>query len=446
MPYWDQCLHTFAQVKSGGLWKPYPYLRRIATHIETGIRRGGYRGLFNLPPQHGKSELISKWLPVWMFHHNPGVRIILASYEANFARKWGRRVRRLVDPSILQSDSQAVQGWETKAGGTMITAGVDGPVTGEGGDLLLFDDPYKNWKQAMSRVYQESLWEWWKSTFLTRRRPGASVLVVHTRWNRRDITESLTTGDHRTKWELHKYPAIAEPGDELGREIGEALCPERYSKEYLESERDSADGIGPMLFRAMYQQRPDKDGGNVWPRNAFRFWTKKDKPAPHDGFWSQSWDLKFKGDIEGSSYVNGQCWCTKGCKRYLIAERRGRWDIVETMANIIGMSREFPQAGLKLIEDKANGPAVMRLLDDEVGGMVPVEPYGSKYARAVAASPQIVAGNVYVPSPDMPGYSWVHGYLDEVSQFPNGRHDDRVDTTSQLLQYVGTGTGAAIYV
>jgi predicted phage terminase large subunit-like protein len=443
--YWDQYPHTFARVQSKGEWEPYKYLVDISTKVANGIRKGGYRGIFNMPPQHGKSELLSKWTPAWLFHHNPAVKIILASYEANFARKWGRRVRRAVDPSILSRDSQAAQSWETTAGGTMITAGVDGPVTGEGGDVLIFDDPYKNWKQASSKVYQETLWEWWRSTFMTRKRPNASVILIHTRWNAADLTAVLTAGDSRDKWDVTEFPAIAEPGCSIGRQPGEALCPDRYPLSHLVNERDSADGIGPFLFRAMYQQRPDKEGGNIWPREKFKLWNRKTKPWSHDGVWFQSWDLKCKGDLAGSSYVCGQTWCADGANRYLIDERRGRWDIVESMSHIVGMSKGYPQATLKLVEDKANGPAVMRLLNDEIGGMVPIEPYGSKLARAVAASPQIYAGNVFVPDPSMPGYSWVHSYLDEVGLFPNGRYDDRVDTTSQALQYTGTGTGSAIY-
>lgn len=448
MSYWDQCLHTFAQVRSRQVpgcesWLPFRHLVYLSGLIQDGVSRGGLRLILSVPPRHGKSLLASQWLPAWRLHLDSSTRVILASAEAEYAGSWGRKVRDCVDPAQLRRDSRAVQQWETLSGGGMVTAGVGGSIIGRGGDLLVLDDPYKNWKQAQSRKYEKELRHWFQSTFLTRCEPGASVIVIHTRWNVNDLTGWLTIGDESGQWKHAVLPAIAGERDPIGRAPGEALCPERYTIEALREKRDSSRGVGTTMFRTVFQQDPSDEGLSLWRRSWFQHW--KTRPAPTQGQWFQSWDLSFKSGDQ-TSHVCGELWCADGARRYLVHQVRGQWDIVETMAQIVRMSRDNPQAQAKLVEDKANGPAVMRLLRDDVGGLIPVEPYGSKYARAMAVQPQIQAGNVFLPDPDLPGHRWVHDYLDEVCSFPNSSADDQVDTTSQALTYAGAATGAGIFV
>ncbi|RME86621.1 MAG: hypothetical protein D6785_03010, partial [Planctomycetota bacterium] len=192
--------------------------------------------LLSCPPRHGKSELISKYFPAWWILHKPHDRIILASYEAHFAEHWGRKVRELVEEYgkyfgvTLRKDSKRAASWETMAGGGMYTAGVGGPITGKGANLLILDDPIKNAEQALSKTYREKTWDWFNSTAYTRLEPGGSVIVMHTRWHEDDLAGRLkNTG----KYLFINFPAIADQDDSLGREPGFALWPERFPVETL---------------------------------------------------------------------------------------------------------------------------------------------------------------------------------------------------------------------
>ena len=144
----------------------------------------------------------------------------------------------------------------------------------------------------------------------------------------------------------------------------------------------------------------------------------------------QSWDLAFK-DVATSDYVVGQVWGTTGADRYLLDQRRDRWDLPHTLQAIRELSDKWPQATAKLVEDKANGPAVIASLQHEIGGLIAVNPEGGKMARAAAVSPQIEAGNIYLPHPSIA--PWVDGLIEECTSFPRARHDDQVDAMTQAL-------------
>jgi predicted phage terminase large subunit-like protein len=138
----------------------------------------------------------------------------------------------------------------------------------------------------------------------------------------------------------------------------------------------------------------------------------------------QSWDLAFK-DLQTSDYVAGGVWGAKGADRYLLDQMRERMGFPETMAAIKKMSKKWPEAIRKLVEDKANGPAVIQALRHELCGLVAVNPEGGKIARAQAVSPQVESGNIYLPHPAIA--PWVEAFIEECSTFPHGKYDDQVD-------------------
>lgn len=170
---------------SEGKWIAFNYLVILSHIIASVIVRGGGRILVSIPPRHGKSWFISQWIPVWFLSMWPGLKVILTTYEANFAATWGRRVRNIIKESghevklQLSDDSTASNNWELTTGGGMITAGVGGPITGKGGHLLLCDDPHKNWQEAQSDTIRESIKDWYDSTFYTRAEPGATIVILH---------------------------------------------------------------------------------------------------------------------------------------------------------------------------------------------------------------------------------------------------------------------------
>jgi predicted phage terminase large subunit-like protein len=233
--------------------------------------------IVSLPPQNGKSELCSRYLPAWYLGTHPDRRVILTSYEGDFAAGWGRKARDLLERHghlfgvKVSRRSSATARWDIEGReGGMTTAGVGGPITGKGAHLLIIDDPLKNDEEARSASHRQKQWDWWQSVASTRMRPGGLIIVIQTRWHRDDLTGRLLReaelNGQAAKWKVVKLPALAEPGDPLGRSPGEALWPEMYSVEWLEAKKASKTNY---YWRAMYQQDPLAEGGAEWPESYF---------------------------------------------------------------------------------------------------------------------------------------------------------------------------------
>jgi predicted phage terminase large subunit-like protein len=391
------------------------------------------RLMVSMPPQHGKSNLVSRWFPVWLLDRWPERQVILASYEAGFAAEWGRAVRNAIAEHQaalrvrLSDDSTAADRWRTTAEGGMVTAGVGGPITGRGADILIVDDPVKNDEEARSRTYRDRAWEWWLRVAYTRLRPGAAAVLVMTRWHQDDLAGRILAGAEEP-WEVLAFPAIAEEGDPLARPPGTALWPERYPIEDLQRIKRE---IGSQAFACLYQQHPSPDEGGMVKRNWWRFW----REPPQCPWLLQSWDMTFKETTDGS-YVVGQVWGVKGADRFLLDQVRARMDFPGAVRAVQTLSAKWPAAMRKLVEDKANGPAVVSTLQHQVAGLLPVQVRGSKEARMAAHTAEIEAGNVYLPDPSIA--PWVHDYIEELAAFPLGPYDDQVDATSQALADLAT--------
>jgi predicted phage terminase large subunit-like protein len=269
----------FALGASQGRWKLARHLRLLDETLMSALadaQAGKLDGLVvAMPPQHGKSMTVSQYLPAWYLGTHPDNRVIVTSYEADFAGQWGKKARDLLERYghvfgiRVSRKSSAVHRWDLEGReGGMSTAGVGGPITGRGAHLLIVDDPIKNDEEARSPLHRQKQWDWWQSTAGTRLRPGGLMVVVQTRWHRDDLAgrilrEARTNGQ---RWRELKLPALAEANDPLGRAIGEPLWPEVYSQEILERVRTSRT---PYYWRAMYQQDPLAEGGTEWPESYF---------------------------------------------------------------------------------------------------------------------------------------------------------------------------------
>jgi hypothetical protein len=258
---WRAFPHTYAEHASGGLWQPYPHLVYLGRRLSEAVCRGGGRIIVNAPPRHCKSEFISHWLPTWFLDCLPYQRVLLGSYGDALASDFGRQVRNEFERnencrSHLREDSTSAQRWNTPEGGGMMVAGVGGPFSGRGGNLLILDDPVKNWQDAHSHQVNAQLWDWYHSTFYTRAEPGATIVIGMTRWDEDDLVGRLLA-EGRDKWEVISLPALATQGDLLGRAPGEPLCEERYTKPALEAIRLA---VGTAVWDALYQQAPQSYG------------------------------------------------------------------------------------------------------------------------------------------------------------------------------------------
>jgi len=322
---WRFLPHTLAHYLSGGLWKPYDYLKLISHTITEAIAKGNGGLIISLPPRHGKSLLISHWIPVWLLENWPTQNIILSSYEADFAADWGRKVRNTIQEHQdkltvrLSFDSTSASRWHSTKGGGMVTAGSGGPITGRGGSLIIVDDPHKNWQEAQSETFRQRIIDWFNSTLLTRCEPAATIIVVQTRWHQDDLSGYLLR-EHSDNWQEIRLPALAEVHENIPpyweREIDEPLCPERYSKEELLGIKSA---LGSTMWASLYQQRPAPAGGSIFKID----WWKYYKEAPAFDFILQSWDTAFKA-TENASYSVCQTWGLAQNGYYLIHQFRGR--------------------------------------------------------------------------------------------------------------------------
>lgn len=389
--------------------------------------------LIEMPPRHGKSMTVSETFPSYFIGRNPDKRVIATAYGDSLARKFGRFNRNkliefgqsLFDVEISDENGSS-NNWSLAGHrGGMISTGIGGSITGEGADLLLIDDPFKNAEEANSPTIREKVWSEWESTLSTRLHKGGSVIVIMTRWHEDDLIGRLLQRSPHN-WIRLRLPCIAEDEDDLlGRKEGEALCPELgFDVEWAAKKKIE---VGSRTWAALYQQRPSPQSGTILKREWWKFY--RQAPAQFDEVL-QSWDCTFK-DAENNDYVVGQVWGRIGADKYLLDQVRAKMNLPATIQAIRTLSAKWPRAIAKLIEDKANGPAVIQMLNKEIPGLIPVNPEGGKVVRAQAVSPEIEAGNVYLPDPSIA--PWIHDYIEECSVFPNGKNDDQVDCTTQAL-------------
>ncbi|MEK6322189.1 MAG: phage terminase large subunit [Acidobacteriota bacterium] len=432
---------AFAQLASRGSWILAPHLALLSAKL-VGVARGHIKRLIvMMPPRSGKSWLISRYFPAWFIGSNPDKRIILASYEADFAGRWGAQARDLLQEHggsffgvQVNPDSSSSARWDiaNHAGG-MNSVGVGGAITGKGCHVFLIDDPLKNSEEAHSPTFREKQWDWFRSVAYTRLEPGAAIILTMARWHEDDLVGRLLVEAEQggERWDVLRLPAIAEDEyDPLGRELGQPLWPERYDAEALDSIRRT---VGGRVWSALYQQRPAPAEGNIIQKRWLKYWTRATS-LPMFEEMIQSWDLAFKGE-DRSDYVVGQVWGLVGADRYLIDQVRGHLDFPQTVAAIRKLSERWPQSDRKLVEDAANGAALVATLHHEISGLIPVKPQGNKEARVHAITAMLESGNVYIPSPSEVG--WVDEFIDECIGFPSAKHDDQVDAMSQALNYRG---------
>lgn len=423
----------YAQKCGHGQWvlaRHHELISRKITEATFGPKR---RLLITLPPRHGKSELTSHYGPVWFLDLFPELRGAIATYGDEFSEEWGQKVRDTINdnPGLLRvrlrKDTTAKRRWTTTHGGGLIAIGVGGRFVGRGADFLVIDDPHKDWAEAHSIVKRDAVWDWWPGTARHRLEPGAVVIVIMTRWHEDDFAGRLLT-EQPELWEHVRLPAIAEGDDVLGRKEGEALWPEKYNIDEL---RQLEQELGPYLFGAIFQQNPSSPEGAILKRGWWRYYDYLPEPRTQ-AQWLTSWDMTFK-DTDGTDYVVGQVWARYGGDKYLVDQVRDRMTFTKTCEQVQRLAKKWPQCTAHIIEEKANGSAVINMLSSIVPGMLPWNPTDSKEARAWAVSPHVQSGNCYLPNPNVETFRWVKDFIDECAQFPEGMNDDMVDTFTQAM-------------
>lgn len=392
------------------------------------------RLIINMPPRSGKSELASRVFPAWHLGRNPSHEIIACSYAGSLANDFSKKVRGLlreqsfqtVFPEVsLSKDSQSVETWNTNKGGGYVAAGVGGPITGRGAHVLVIDDPLKNREDAESASTRESIWDWYTSTAYTRLAPGGGVIVMMTRWHDDDLggrlLQKMDQGEG-DDWRVVRYPAIAEH-DELFRDQGEALHPERYPVNALERIKRT---IGPRDWSALYQQNPVADDGDYFKREDFQWYKQEDLPPLEEMNFYTAWDLAI-GQNEINDFTVG---ITVGVDRkdniYVVDVQRGRWGSLEIIERMMRVQRVW-KAKLVGIERghilMTMGPILEKRCREE-RLMMPIEELRpgkqDKIARARPIQARMQQHRVFFRKEcdaTLP-------VVAEMMRFPNGKHDD----------------------
>lgn len=389
--------------------------------------------ILSCPPQHGKSLTITETLPSFYLGRNPDKRVIEVSYSEEFAKKFGRRNKQklsqfgqyLFDVKLADSPNSATEFEITGHRGGMISRGVGSALTGNPADLIIIDDPIKNSQEAYSETYRENLWENWLTAIRSRLSAGAKVILIMTRWHEDDLAGRMI--EHEPNVTVINIPCEAEENDLLGRDVGEALCPEiGKGDEWLEQFKAGfLTKEGSRAWNSLYQGRPTATEGNLIKREWWKFYDVLPADIP---VWCLSVDATFK-EKDDSDFVSITLWGKEGNSIYLIDEIHEHLDFTGTISAIENMRVRYPKISMVLIEDKANGSAIISVLRRYMLGIIAIEPIGGKVSRANAVTPAIEAGNVYLPR-----YApFTQDFITECAVFPNGKYDDRVDSMSQAL-------------
>jgi predicted phage terminase large subunit-like protein len=409
----------------------------------TAAERGEIRRLIiNIAPRSTKSLLATVSFPDWIWTKTPSARFLFGSYAETLATKHSLLRRNLIESDWYQGgwghkfklagDLNKKTEFANNKTGQMKSTGIKGSITGEGGDYIIIDDPH-NPKGAESDADREATLQnfdlaW--SNRLNNKKTGRIILIMQ-RLHHQDLTGHLIAKN--LGYEVVKIPTVCErktivtfpiSGKEIVREAGSFMHAERDGYEEIEQAKKD---LGSYGFAGQHQQDPSPRSGGIIKRA----WIKYYKELP-DGLEEKIIvaDLTYK-DAKTSDFTVVEVWGRKGSSLYLIDQIRDRMGFPEQIQAIKTMSARHPDAIAKVIEEAANGAAVIQTLQGEIMGIVPFKPQTGKDARLAAVSPIYEAGNVYYPDPTIA--PWVGTNVEEVVSFPNAAHDDTVDCASLAI-------------
>lgn len=422
--------------------KFHALLANVCQNVVERIERGQKVNVcISVPRQHGKSHTVTETLPSWFIGRNPDLRCIVTAYNADVAERFGNNNRQLIKQfgkeifGIEISESQDNKTlWDIdKHRGGMLSTGILGSLTGNGGALVIVDDPFKNGEECDNPDLRDKVYRNFCECVLAGARGGApnigvGIIVIHTRWHEDDLIGRLEkTGD----WVIINIPCVWEKGEDklLHRKIGETLCPELgFDSEWAERIKKT---LGNRSWSAIMQGKPYVDGGNLINRSMIKFYNEKTKPSVFEEL-VMSCDLTFGGTKSTNDNVCLGVWGRVGADHYLLKKNKKKMSFQDTLQNLRILSSQFPTCRKKLVEAKANGPATIETLNREIGGFIEFNPGSrSKKERFENVIPLIESGNVHFPDESLD--PTIEDDIDEMLRFPNATHDDFVDMLSQYL-------------
>lgn len=437
--------------------------------------------LLSVPPQHGKSYTVTETLPSWFLGRDPTAGIIIAGYESTFAEAFSRRNRdkfvSITQEVFLTSThncrpNKSVQGvalWETEQGGRCRAAGLKAGITGHGAELFIIDDPIKSKEQADSETVLAKIHDEMGPSVQSRIHPGGKLIVIQTRWVEGDVIGWVQENWGEWVWKTINLPAEYDEDaaligpDPLGRKLGESLMgrhlgddetklPQKIANtnEWLQSKKRLVkQSDGDRTWNALYQGRPSAANGNLYSPAWWKTYLRTKDLRESLEYLQLSVDATFK-NTETSDYVAITLWGLKGRDVYLWKLVNKRMGFLDTVSCIKALCKEFPDIDELVIEDKANGSAIIDVLkyEENMPPVVAVTPLGGKYARAQATSPFVATGVVHLPADFTPDeevdVEWDtkedmtarEKFIRQHSTFPYGKRDDMVDSQTQGLSRI----------
>lgn len=454
---------AWARYASGGTWRPAPHLlvlNRVLVAAAAG-EAWAQRVIIQMPPRHGKSELVSGYFPSWYLGLYPDRKLVLASYETDFATTWGQRNRELLEaygPDVfgvhVQQDSRAKANWRiAKRRGGMFTTGIGGPLTGKGANIAIIDDPVKNSEQALSPTYRQKAKDWYRSTLRTRMDDqDAAIIVIQTRWHEDDLAGWLQA-EYPEDWLVISLPAIAEDDEVLylpddpstpawERKAGQALWPWRFDLKALEATQRDLGGVDGHWWLALYQQRPTPVGGGILKPEQFRRFRvveggylllRDDGPKLIQADTLQKFatmDLAYTTKTVSDFSVIaifGLAWPDLLLLDVLRRKMEGP-DLPKIAAAVWQAYKpsyfgvEAVGAQISTVQDMRRGAPQERPPRPALP-IKAIHPQGDKVSRALTLATRMSGGNVFVPEHAV----WLQTLESEMALFPLGTHDDQVD-------------------
>ena len=312
----------------------------------------------------------------------------------------------------------------------------------------IIDDPLKDMKEALSKTVKKGVYDWYTSTLYTRLSKKGKIIIILTRWADDDLAGRLLDDAKRSsdadQWEILCFPEEYDEHhdhvhpDDPRTEQGQILWPEWFPYDRVKKTKVS---VGSKVWSSLYQQSPSPDGGTIFKETWFNYFDD----MPDFDYKVASWDCTFK-DTANADYVAGGVWGVKGANKYLLYLIKERLNFPNTIKTMLRINNMFKGLRYTLVEDKANGPAVVATLKSKIPGLITYCPRESKEARANAVSPQFEAGNIWLPNPyykpNKERFAWIdqllNPFIDEFKTFPFGANDDCVDMTTQFLLKEGS--------
>ena len=408
--------------------------RVIAEKLEAVARGELKRLIINMPPRHSKSEFASYLMPAWFLGRNPKLKIIQATHNTELAVRFGRKVRDLIDDpeyktifpeTNLKDDNKGAGKWGTTAGAEYFAAGVGAAITGRGADLLIIDDPHSE-QDALSESAFDNAYEWYTSGPRQRLQPGGTIILVMTRWGKKDLTGRLLAQQGSDimsdQWEVVEFPAIL-PSDK-------PLWPEFWEKDALLGIKAS---LPVQKWNAQWQQTPTSSESAIIKREWWQEWDKEDIPPVK--YILQAYDTAFSKK-ETADYSAITTWGVfqpeEGGPDHLILmdAQRGRWNFPELKEKAFE-EHEYWEPDMVLVEAKASGTPLideLRLRGIPALGFSPGKGR-DKVTRMHMVAPLFEAGVVWAPSDK----KFADEVIEEVVSFPHGDHDDFCDSMTLAL-------------